>query len=307
MSTTSSGEPVPNVHANAIVIWTSVGFPLATIALALRLYVRARINKFFGYDDWVISASWVTFTILTSLQIWYGVTVRGDGIETSYDKITLITEWHTFFYTLNQALLKAALGAFYLRVLQERWQRNAVIITTSIFVVYTVTVGFLLLFQCGNPEDVESTNCLPNEPLLITVYVQAGLSVAMDWFLTLLPSTVFFQTQLSARSKASVGLLMMLGGIASTFSIARIPFINTSDGDGDEGYIILTRLLLLSYWENCVAQIGIAAVALRPLFRMLLGTANSGSEQQLELRSYHGAGSEGNSEKSDESVGKPTL
>ncbi|KAF2148154.1 hypothetical protein K461DRAFT_298239 [Myriangium duriaei CBS 260.36] len=265
----SDAVSLPDVHATAIIITTAVGLVLATIALALRIYVRLWINRFFGYDDWALLTSYAGLVALSGLQIAYGETVEGDGIITSYDKITLITEWHTFVYAVHQGLLKVALGSFYLRVLQEPWQRRLVIVSTTIFFAYNIGIGLVLLFQCGNPEDVESTNCLPNHPLVVLIYIQAGFNVAMDWFLTLLPISIFLKIQMSTSARMSIGLLMGLGVMASAFSIARIPFLFTSDGDGYEGYAILTRLMILSYYENCLAQIGIAAVALRPLFRKM--------------------------------------
>lgn len=182
-----------------------------------------------------------------------------------------ITSWHSWVYTIHQSFLKTSLGMFYLRVLQERWQRISVIVAVTIFVLYTATLGFVLLFQCSNPDNLSGDICLNTNYLVICIYVQAGLNVVADCFLTFLPITVFFQTQLSIRSKISIASVMSLGAIASAFSIARIPFLDTANVAGYESYAILSTLLILSYFENCVAQIGIAAVALRPLLRRFLG------------------------------------
>ncbi|KAF2149046.1 hypothetical protein K461DRAFT_56731 [Myriangium duriaei CBS 260.36] len=274
----SSTTKEPNVHADTLVANAAIGFAVATVFLALRLYVRTVMTKFFGYDDWVLIAAFITFCVLTTTQLAYGIIVRGEGLVNNFNQASAWLTWHTFFYAVDQAFLKAALAAFYLRVLRKNsWQRKVVIGATAIFFAYTMILAFVFLFQCGNPLNVESEDCLPSEPLLITSYLQAALNASMDWLLTLLPITVVFGTEMTQRTKISVCAIMLLGVAASVISIVRIFSLHTSDVDGLDSYITLTKLMILSYWENAIGQIAIAMAALRPLLRLVVGKAGYSS------------------------------
>lgn len=206
--------------------------------------------------------------------------VRGYGIDTELDRASLILGWHTFFYAIDQAFLKVALAAFYMRVLQKgSWQFKVVIVTTTIFVLFTIAFSFILLFQCGNPDNVLSTNCLPENPLTVLIYMQASLNALQDWILTLLPVTVIFNTQMSKKIKISVISIMMLGIGASIISIVRIPYLGMSSVSGVQSYIDITILVILSFWENAIGQIAISMAALRPLMqRITKGTGFSATE-----------------------------
>ncbi|GAM90400.1 hypothetical protein ANO11243_084430 [Dothideomycetidae sp. 11243] len=277
-ASTSSSTSIPDGHGPSIVTNAVIGVVIATFCLGLRLYVRGVMTKSFGFDDYILIAAFISFLTLTALTIAYGITITGTGILTNLNTATLILEWHTFFYSVDQSFLKAALAAFYLRVLSSKsWQRTVVLVSTSIFIAYTMILAFVFLFQCGNPNDLASTACLNGNNLTITSYVQAGLNAFMDWLLTLLPITVIFKTQMSARTKTSVVLIMLVGAAASAISIVRIFSLNAGDSDDTaEGYATIARLIVMSYWENCIGQIAISLAALRPLIRRVFkGTKGS--------------------------------
>lgn len=51
--------PPPDLHADAIIIAAAIGWALSFMFLALRLYVRTIMTKFYGYDDWAIVIAFV--------------------------------------------------------------------------------------------------------------------------------------------------------------------------------------------------------------------------------------------------------
>ncbi|GAB7355589.1 hypothetical protein MBLNU459_g6057t1 [Dothideomycetes sp. NU459] len=265
-----SSTPMPNVHAESLVNNSIIGLILATLCLALRGYVRFIMTKSYGLDDWVLLAAYVTFLTFTGVQIAYGVTLKENGLVDNFDRVMLLAEWHSFFYSVDQSFLKAALATFYLRILPKNsWQRTVVLWSTAAYVAYTMSLAFVFLFQCGDPMDMESTACLNGDDLAITNYVQAGLNAFMDWLLTLLPMTIIWKTQMSTRVKWSVVAIMALGASASAISVVRIFSISLGNAVGAAAYALVTRLFIMSFWENCIGQIAISLAALRPLLRVV--------------------------------------
>ncbi|KAG8626464.1 hypothetical protein KVT40_005409 [Elsinoe batatas] len=265
-----SGTPGVNIRPDVIINNSIAMVILATIFVSLRVYVRAIMIKSFGYDDWILLAAYISFIVLSSLSLAYGSLVKANGLEPVIDQATLILVFRSFFYSVDMTMVKLALAAFYFKVLpRDTWQRHVVVIATGLFTLYTITLGFVFLFQCGNPMDIESTNCLPDAPLLATSWTQASLNAFMDWLLTLLPVTIIFKAQMSKRTKISVIALLGLGVLASVISVARMPLLHTGDVTGLDTYVRVTTLLVVSNWENCIGLMAISLAALRPLLRKI--------------------------------------
>ncbi|KAF4554912.1 Hypothetical protein D9617_3g019810 [Elsinoe fawcettii] len=275
-----SGTPGVNIRPDVIIDNSIAMVILSTIFVGLRFYVRAIMIKSFGYDDWILLAAYVNFTVLSALSFAYGSMVKAHGLESVLNDATLILVFRSFFYSVDMALVKLALAAFYFKVLpRDTWQRHVVVVSTVLFTLYTITLGFVFLFQCGDPMDIESTNCLPAAPLLATSWTQASLNAIMDWLLTLLPITIIFKAQMSKRTKISVVALLGLGVLASIISVARMPLLHTSNVTGLETYVRVTTLLVVSNWENCIGLMAISLAALRPLLRRLTKGSSYGTAQ----------------------------
>ncbi|KAF2155462.1 hypothetical protein K461DRAFT_319863 [Myriangium duriaei CBS 260.36] len=251
---------------NPIIIWTSVGFAVATVFLLLRLYVRLAITKHFGFDDIALIGAFMSFIPFTGLQLAVAVVAKGDGMANSPHRVNLLFGWHNLVYGIDQALIKIALAAFYLKILPTgSWQRHTVTVSTTIFVIYTLVTTFVYIFSCGDPA---KTDCVPHNGTYKINLVQSIFNAVMDWLLTLLPLTIIYTTLMSTRMKISVSAIMLIGVAASVISIIRIFSLSPT------GYDALTRVILLSYGENCISQIAISSAALRPLFRSLMTTGS---------------------------------
>ncbi|GAM86941.1 hypothetical protein ANO11243_049620 [Dothideomycetidae sp. 11243] len=182
-----------------------------------------------------------------------------------------IYNWHNFIYCFDQALLKTTFALFYLRVMPKKsWQSTVVTAMTAFYVAFMVVFAFVT--SCGNPSDL---TCDPGKHTLTAFIAQSIFNAVMDWLLTLLPITVIMTTLLPMRTKLSIVGVMLIGLAASAISIARITALSVTGRTGEALYHTFVKVILLSFWENCLSQIAIAVAALKPLLRIVFGVSDT--------------------------------
>ncbi|KAF2218973.1 hypothetical protein BDZ85DRAFT_322737 [Elsinoe ampelina] len=295
------GNPVPNIHPEMYIAVVSLSLVLSTLCVALRFYVRASMIKSLGRDDWVLLAAHVVYTSHALLLIAYAANIMHNGLIPTFLTSFEILEFQGWIYALDQGLIKGALAAFFLKVLPKNsWQRKVIWISFILFGLFTTIFGFLNLFQCGDPLDLENPTptCLSLTALQRLSYTSAAWNTLMDWLLTLMPITVIYRAQMSSRTKWSVILLMMLGAFASVISIVRIPYIDLGVIGTYDTFTKVTPFVMLALWENCVGIMAVSLAALRPLVRKVFRD-EYGSDATLKGRTdtIGGAGGRGLSKK----------
>lgn len=199
-----------------------------------------------------------------------------------------LLEFIGFVYMLVLILVRAAIAAFFLRLLPDygyRWQRWVIIASFWIYASFTLSYGFAVLFACGDPLDVANP-----DPTCISLGAQNALALAspiltsiMDWLLTILPAFIIFRGLMSTRDKFSVIFMMLLGGIGSIISIVRIPFLDLGIMGGADQFGNLSVYLVLQVWENAVGILAISLAALKPLIKELFPHELSQSPSNVRL------------------------
>ncbi|PSK38008.1 hypothetical protein B9Z65_1199 [Elsinoe australis] len=281
-------QPYPNIHPEMYVGVCTLSLFLATLCVGLRFYVRFGMIKSFGRDDWVLLAAYIVYAAHALVLVAYGANIKKNGLENEVLPSFKILEFQGWMYAIDQVLIKAALAAFFLKVLpKSSWQRMVIIVSFSLFAGFTTVFGFLNLFQCGDPLDLENPTptCLSLTALQRLSYTSAAFNTLMDWLLTLMPITVIYKAQMSKRTKLSVIFLMMLGAFASIISIVRIPYIDLGlIGGTNDTWVKVTPFIMLALWENCVGIMAVSLAALRPLVRKVFKDTEYGSDVNLRGR-----------------------
>ncbi|KAF2225201.1 hypothetical protein BDZ85DRAFT_309517 [Elsinoe ampelina] len=249
---------------------------LPWIALLLRLYVRTFMIKSFGWDDGLMVASMLTFTVDCALVMVIGLQPKSLAF-TELDRMTIQILISCNFYLATSILFKISLAVFFLRFLQERWQRLTIIISTTLYSV--LGLGFIILLnrQCGDPSSMFSSqisnHCGPWRILRPLNYTYATLNAVTDWTFVLIPIFTIRNMNMPRRARISASILLALGAVSSIVSLVRMKYI--------EGLNVNVSLFpspaiaVTSCIEMGLGMTAASAATLRPLFKTWMERAKS--------------------------------
>ncbi|KAG9650842.1 hypothetical protein KCU98_g14905, partial [Aureobasidium melanogenum] len=274
-------DPISTIVVGAVM------FVLTGLALSLRVYVRGALIKAFGWDDRLLCFAFFLYTGNCIILILMGSTQAVDGLEASAARklaklsIAGITVWNA-----TEIFIKLSAALFFLRLVQEIWQRRVILISITIYVMVMTMVILLTIFQCGTPSNIFiHRDCLNWDSVMGPIsYFSGALTALTDWIFVLTTVALVLKTKMPPRAKISVVLLLSLAAMGSVVSIARIPFIrggryqlNTTAK--------LPRVVILAAIEAGIGIIALSLATLRPLVKTwmdALSSKNSASSEDVE-------------------------
>ncbi|KAH8708461.1 hypothetical protein GQ44DRAFT_752789 [Phaeosphaeriaceae sp. PMI808] len=255
---------------------------LSYVTVSLRLWVRCRITKTWGWDDAAMVATLTLFTcycafiIITTLRAAENRLFDAQSIHVTLVYIQL----SEVFYILTTTTLKISLGLFFLRVLTKRWQTMIFHVVLCISATYGLFYVLTTIFACGDPAQfadamMGSKKCLPKTFQLTTGYLYGAINVISDWTFVLIPISVLLDSDLDRRAKISVGIVMALGAIGSVSSILRMVYLK---GLIIRGMAFQANTIKATIWASAEPGTGIIAAStaiLRPLIRNITTSIRS--------------------------------
>ncbi|KAH8888273.1 hypothetical protein GQ53DRAFT_843657 [Thozetella sp. PMI_491] len=268
-----AGPPPPGVQPNLInpetnenigVVTLSVLLVVATIFVALRLYVQLTMTKNKPWwDDVLLLIALPPQVAYTGITIWMckaGLISRHIWDTPLGVALYQLPYWTVVFAALVMpitGLVKVSLLLLYLRLFRSndavRWGIIAGIVVISI--MYTVWM-FVFIFQTVLNDTVGSH----------LSWAQAAFNVATDVYIFLLPISAVARVTMSLRNKIGVLLIFSTGACAIVMSCLTLYWRVAYDGDSSDATWTGTVRLSLTVIE---VDIGIM-VACMPLFAPLL-------------------------------------
>ncbi|TVY78177.1 hypothetical protein LSUE1_G007121 [Lachnellula suecica] len=265
---------------------------LTWISALLRSYVRIRILKFVGRQDWLMLAAMLLLTILCSLflsAINYGLgahmyNILPEGQVTGF-KIIFNCE---LLYVVTTAVTKLSIGAYFLRLSSRKYQIRVVYTTLAVVMVFSTMYFFFLLFQCTpinylwtqfSSDDIEGS-CLRSPILANVTYAHAAMSAITDWAFGILPIFFVWGMQMNPRTKFSVVLILSLGFFASSATIVRFVYIRTL-ADTDDWSWEGINLVKWSMVEPAIAITASNIATLRPMFKSFVVFASKRFDSKI--------------------------
>jgi len=153
------------------------------------------------------------------------------------------------------------------------------------FHIATIIVSLL---QCGSPspEDILFGHCLSWPDVVEVLYYGAAiLNAVMDWATVAVAVIAMQKVHMSKHKRRSVIVLILLGGVGSVMSVARLPYIHSWKIDHQVTTSIDQIPLGLTSMAECALTIvALSCVALRPLVREMKNHSASLSLQTFSLR-----------------------
>lgn len=182
----------------------------------------------------------------------------------------------SIIFVFAQILIKLSVGAYFYRIVHQRWQRYIISISLIVFVIFELVLVFTTTFQCGKPTvmnlvtGLASGRCISWSRFVGPLtYLAVCLNAALDWIFVLAALPVISSLRRMPPGEVTcVCFLFFLATGASVLSLVRIKFI----GDGSQPAVLQNNkhFAVLSLTEAGVAIITVSMATLHPLFQLCL-------------------------------------
>ncbi|CAK7212672.1 hypothetical protein SBRCBS47491_001546 [Sporothrix bragantina] len=213
---------------------------LNSVVVLLRIYTRF-YSKSLGLDDGLMVLALIGFIIFGAMElnaIHYGI--GATTMEPQFDAIEAAK-----YFTIAQLLYIMASGITKLAVAlvlhrltarasdgngsnNMRFARIGLLITMGITIIFTIVVTLMFALQCRPLSvawGVGTGTCMNT-----SVIGQAALALSIEdvltnWFMSLLPVYMLWQTAIPLKVKISVIVLLGFGAISSVATIVRLKYV----------------------------------------------------------------------------------
>lgn len=268
---------------------------VAFVSTVTRIWVRARLTRNLGWDDFFISLAMLT-TIIGAGFITAEV-LNGLGRHEYYltpsqrrnFQAVGWADWVQIFITL--CLTKVSICLFLLRIVDSRQVVRGMYVLIGFMVLFSSVFVFLFLGICRPLKaywDVGvSGRCLSNPQVESIVIAQGVLSIVTDLVCAALPYIFLRNLQINRKTKIGLCILMSLGGITAICCTVRTS-LSGAITDPDLTWAAIDNV----GWRLPEVNIGIAC-ANAPILRALylffhgrLSTQKSGSTGLCKERTW---------------------
>ncbi|KAF2151821.1 hypothetical protein K461DRAFT_294701 [Myriangium duriaei CBS 260.36] len=194
------------------------------MSVAVRMYVRIRMLKQFGPEDWSMLAAFLLSVAQCSVA--FGALDAAERVSNGNVKSTpmfkQLTRVRNGIFSLAMIALKVSLGLFFLKIFSHKRLQKIVI---WILCILTMLVGIayfgVATFTCYELKEVPGLpETCPVQPVGSAIFVAFSvISMASDYIFTGMAVVALWQAKLRLHTKLPACFLLVLGavgGIAST-------------------------------------------------------------------------------------------
>ncbi|PSN70690.1 hypothetical protein BS50DRAFT_443397, partial [Corynespora cassiicola Philippines] len=253
-----------------VALWVQTAVPL--VFMLMRYYCKVRFTKVFGWDDWLLAASWILIVIYTALiQVSVDYDIGKHFNEA--DPVKLVTGVKYMYLGQLFALLAMPIGktsfcVTLLRLTETKWHRQILwfIIGTINLALLAVTV--MTFAQCSPVAKLWNVTlegkCWDNRIVIYFSVFVGAYSCVIDVILAMCPWLIIHNLQMNKREKFGLIFAMSMGvfaSIACAIKTSYIPMIGTWT---DFTY----NIALVLIWGLAESAITIVAASI-PFLRML--------------------------------------
>ncbi|KAK3214384.1 hypothetical protein GRF29_28g2918053, partial [Pseudopithomyces chartarum] len=274
VSVTMTIDPTYSLFTPTLIV-VSVVFPtLASITVALRLYVKTFKKVPFHWDDWTIIMSlalcWGLSIILWVMAPQIGIT----RVRTRPDEASLAT---FKFFWINEILFSIVLGLvkisvllFYRRVFPVPNFKLATSVMISVIAGWTIAILVVSIFKTDPVSGIwtnpKATYRIDDAAYSISV---AAMSLGFDIIILAMPIFVIRSLHLPKARKFAVIAIFWLGAFCVVCAAARLHLLNESIHsvtDNPNAYANLTIAFVFAEMEPNASVMAASLPMLRPLF-----------------------------------------
>ncbi|KAI1065377.1 hypothetical protein LB507_000786 [Fusarium sp. FIESC RH6] len=271
----------------------------SVIACGLRIYVRTRMVKNFGFDDWAMCAALITFILFCTSAL-SGVTYgtgrhRSDLDPKDYMQARNWWWWCYLWYCLTMIASKISIGITLLRITNRKLDIWILYSTMAITLCTGIVFFFVTLFQCWPISFFWNTNqkgsCVSPDVIIALTYLYSVFSVISDFTCAILPIFLVAKLNMGRKTKLAIIPLLAMACVASAAVVVRFAFIKDFKNPD-----FLWATVDIAIWSTAEQGLAITAgslATLRPLLRLLgrkLGITTSGRSELRDTDQHMGSG-----------------
>ncbi|KAL7941093.1 hypothetical protein V8C42DRAFT_335763 [Trichoderma barbatum] len=249
----------------------------AFTAILLRCYVRIRLVKAFGVDDYLMVFAMISFILFCAVAITgihYGTGRHYWDIEHQEDIQEALKYWYFCYiwYCVTMIMSKISIGYFLLRITVERihtWIIWGVMLLT---VVTGIVFFFITMLQCAPISYFWNKNqhgsCINIDIIIAITYLYSAFSVVCDFTFALLPIALIMQLQMNRKTKIALIPIMLMACVASAAVVVRFAYVKDF-----KNVDFLWATIDIAIWSTTEQGLAITAGSLatvRPLFRKIV-------------------------------------
>ncbi|RSL61736.1 hypothetical protein CEP54_006105 [Fusarium duplospermum] len=261
----------------------------AVISTLLRCFVRVRLVKNFGFDDWCMCTalvSFLLFVICALIGVHYGTGRHHKDLDPEDIKQAMKYWWWCYlWYCIAMIASKISIGYFLLRITVRKmdvWIIYGVMIIT---VCTGIVFFFVTLFQCQpisffwNRD--QKGQCVNVDVIIALTYLYSVCSVISDFTCAILPMFLVWKLNMGKKTKIALIPVMAMACVASSAVVVRFAFVKDFKSPD-----FLWATLDIAIWSTTEQGLAVTAgslATLRPLLRLLghkLGISTSGPRQR---------------------------
>lgn len=265
---------------------------LADMVVFMRMWIRFRITKHVGWDDWTIVAAALGITVSSGLvivQVHYGFG-RHKYYLTKWQYIEAqkysYGEWLQTFATLM--FTKISICCLLLRITIHKAFIRPIQVLIASLIVSNLVLTVLWIVQCRPLAAAWNTmiqgTCFSQGQLQRIIISQAIISTISDFILAAFPILILRQIQIGFQRKVGLCSLMGLGVITGAICTVRT-VLNWQNIDEDSTWVSVDNWYLRS-WEVCVGIVAASIPTLRPGYLYITDRLRSRSSETKTLV-YH--------------------
>ncbi|KAL6712378.1 hypothetical protein ACN47E_000255 [Coniothyrium glycines] len=249
----------------------------AVLACLLRCFVRVRMVRAFGLDDWLMVTATIFFTayaISSSIGVHYGTGHHHRDLPIENIEKAKHCWWFCYlFYAVSMICSKLSIGYLLLRISIRKLHTYIIYCAMLISVVAGGTFFFVCIFQCYPvsymwQRRLQNGKCIDTNVISGLSYTYSVCSIISDFTFAIIPAFLVWHLQLKRRAKIALIPLITMGCIASAAVIARIPFLKYFNSP--DFLWATTDIAIWSTIEQGLAITAGSLATLRPLFFMAM-------------------------------------
>ncbi|KAE8154066.1 hypothetical protein BDV25DRAFT_126749 [Aspergillus avenaceus] len=263
MATTTAYDEENKGPTLLAAMWSLTG--LAAIMVAMRLFIRTKIIRNLGLDDWLIAVSialGIANVIVVTIAVHHG-----------YVNMTIAISW--IFGILSFAIPKLGIAALLDRILNPSLRTRCALWGLTGFIGIIAILNIIIFFTSCNPPralwtTVPGATCRPSNVLIGFATFNGCISAVTDLSLAIYPTLVLGRLQMSLRKKIALCLALGVGTISACAAIIKTTKLKVLADVADATYGSWPLVL----WTNMEADLvvlGSCIPTLQPLLEFILG------------------------------------
>ncbi|RAL10942.1 uncharacterized protein BO97DRAFT_392894 [Aspergillus homomorphus CBS 101889] len=270
-------------------------FSVSAVMVSARLYIRTRMLKNLGPDDYIIGVATLILAAYTAVTT--AVVALGYGKHTAaiieqggmdrLEKVLLINYINFALGIMSFSIPKLAIAALLNRILNPgRFHRLFLwVLTGAVFV--TSSICILVLFtMCDPPQALwktqmfaEGATCRPQVVLVDYAIFTGVVSACVDLYLAVYPTVVLISLQMTLKKKLALCAALGLGAVACAMAIVKCNQLPGLYDTADSTYSTADLVIWTSIESNVIIMAS-CIPTLGPLYEMVRGRRSWSSYQR---------------------------